>query len=59
MQLDECVRLQQWHLTRLSPRSYYVRNCKLTAQRIMPHSGSCVALPRQVQALGFILSEVK
>lgn len=59
MQLDECVRLQRWHSTRHSPRSYNVRNCKFTAQRIKPHSGSCVALPRQVQALGFILSEVK
>lgn len=53
------VREQRWHLTKRSPSSDNVQNCKFTAQRIKPHHWVLCSCARQVQALGFIPSEVK
>lgn len=54
----ECVRLQRWHLTKHSPSS---NNVKLQAHSTANYASPWVlcGFARQVQALGFILSEVK
>lgn len=47
------------HLIKHPPSSHNVQNCKLTAKRIKPHPKVLCSSDDRVQALGFILSEVK